>query len=106
MEKIDLLQTIMQMGILGVLLNQKISIFHSQGILGSPKIDKMGVTLTILRSLTQNITFQKNNGRLAMKYAYKIIVSTNMERFELLSPTYIDISDVNNKKNLKLFLQA
>ncbi len=99
----------MQMGgILGrsIKIKKKISIFIHRAFFGSPKkIDKMGVTFDNFEKFDTEYNFSKRimAERLAMKYAYKIIVSTNMERFEQYShPLYIDVSDVNNDNKFKV----
>ncbi len=65
----------------------------------------MGVTFDNFEKFDTEYNFSKRimAERLAMKYAYKIIVSTNMERFEQYShPLYIDVSDVNNDNKFKV----
>ncbi|HOB16454.1 MAG TPA: glycosyltransferase [Defluviitoga sp.] len=94
-------------GFSGVLLKSKLDIdFSFTGhSLGAQKMDKMGVTLDNFEKYDEEYSFSKRimAERLAMKYAYKIIVSTNMERFEQYShPLYIDVSNVNDDHKFKV----
>jgi len=107
-EKIDFVTThYADGGYAGVLLKSKKDIdFSFTGhSLGAQKMDKMGVTYENFEKLDKEYNFSKRimAERLSMKYAYKIIVSTNMERYEQYShPLYIDVSDVNNDNKFKV----
>jgi sucrose-phosphate synthase len=107
-EKIDFVTThYADGGYAGVLLKSKKDIdFSFTGhSLGAQKMDKMGVNYENFEKFDTEYNFSKRimAERLAMKYAYKIIVSTNMERFEQYShPLYIDVSDVNNDNKFKV----
>ncbi len=107
-EKIDFVTThYADGGYAGVLLKSKKDIdFSFTGhSLGAQKMDKMGVTYENFEKLDKEYNFSKRimAERLSMKYTYKIIVSTNMERYEQYShPLYIDVSDVNNDNKFKV----
>jgi len=103
-------------GYAGVLLNKKTGInFSFTGhSLGAQKLEKLGMNLKNFEVMDKKYNFSKRISaeRYSMKYASKIITSTNQERVEQYSHyLYRDVIDIENKKfkiippgvNLKIF---
>ncbi|PNR95706.1 glycosyltransferase [Petrotoga sp. 9PWA.NaAc.5.4] len=94
-------------GYSGVLLKSKLGInFSFTGhSLGAQKMDKLGVNLENFNEFDKEYHFSQRimAERLSMKHAFKIIVSTSMERFEQYShPLYKDVAQIENDNKYKV----